>query len=640
MSIMKLAFFNFRNSFKNYLSLMVSLSFTVMVLYNFQNLIYSDAFDVLGTRNKEYVEMIVWMVTFVLVCFLFFFIWYATNVFLTRKKKEIGIYVFMGLSNEKIGSMYLLESTLTGVSALILGLIFGTLSAGLFQMILLALSDLAVEIRFRTPLKPMVLTGVIYLTVYLIFVVKGGISITRSSVLSMMSASRQNEYVRQNPLILAVKSVLGVGILGMGYGLALKKGGAETMANALAAVVLVTVGVYLLFGGLIPAVFQTLAKNKRFLYRNQRVLWVNSMIFRMKKNYRTYAMVCILMLCSVTALATSFAMKGRYQTIIQFENTYTFQVLGSREDLGEEARRVIGQDNEITFSSQIPILSLDAALVNSRLYSNYYGIIPFSELRQLTERTGMKLDFEEPEDDQVVKITHPVLMSLLTDQENIKVEIGEKSYEQIGETTRPYLGYLQEAVTFYAVSDKEYDRLRPMGKELFTYNYRIREADGFKATRDRLDQWIGTLGDDTARVAIDPESNELDWVKVMYSICIFMFLVFVMAGGSIMFMKLYNDGFEEKERYSVLMKMGLDQKTLKKSIQTEMIVAYGLPFLVMTVSSFFSVGALASMMYTNLTMVNAVSVTVVLVILLFWYHLSVQAYAANTGLTKNADIIR
>lgn len=631
---MKLAFFNFRNNFKNYLSLVVSLSFTVLVLYNFQNLIYSDTFDVLGTRNKEYVKMIVEVITFVLVCFLFFFIWYATNVFLTRKKKEIGIYVFMGLSNEKIGNMYLVESTLTGVSALILGLIFGTLSAGLFQMILLALSDLAVEIRFRTPLKPMVLTGVIYLTVYLIFVIKGGIWITRSSVLTMMSASRQNEYVRQNPLILAVKSVLGVGILGMGYGLALKRGGVEVMANALAAVVLVTVGVYLLFGGLIPAVFQTLAKNKRFLYKNQRALWINSIIFRMKKNYRTYAMVCILMLCSVTALATSFAMKGRYHTIIQFENTYTFQVLGSRKDLGEEAKRVIGEGNEITLSSQIPILSLDSALVDSRLYSTYYGIVPFSRLRQLAESTGMKLDFEEPKDDQVMKITHPVLMSLLTDRENIKVEIGEKSYEQIGETTSPYLGYLQEAITFYVVGDREYDRLKPMGKELFTYNYRIREAGSFQVTRDRLDQWIDTLGGDTARVAIDPQSNELDWVKVMYSICIFMFLVFIMASGSIMFMKLYNDGFEEKERYSILMKMGVDKKTLKKSIQTEMMVAYGLPFLVMTVSSFFSVGALAVMMYTNLTMVNAVSVMVVLVILLFWYRLSVQAYGANTGLTK------
>ena len=121
MSMMKLALINFRNGFRNYLSLVLSLAFTVLVLFNFQNLITSGAFEVLGTRNREYVEIIVNMITFVLVCFLFFFIWYSTNVFLTRRKKEIGIYVFMGLSNEKIGKLYFLETMFTGLSALEIG---------------------------------------------------------------------------------------------------------------------------------------------------------------------------------------------------------------------------------------------------------------------------------------------------------------------------------------------------------------------------------------------------------------------------------------------------------------------------------------------------------------------------------------
>ena len=142
--MIKLAFLNFKNSFKNYLALILSLAFTVLVLYNFQNLIDSQAFEVLGTRNRDYIEMLVQMVSFVLCCFMFFFIWYSTNVFLTGRKKEIGIYVFMGLSNEKIGKMYLMETIFIGLSSLILGLALGALSAGLFQLILLAISDITV----------------------------------------------------------------------------------------------------------------------------------------------------------------------------------------------------------------------------------------------------------------------------------------------------------------------------------------------------------------------------------------------------------------------------------------------------------------------------------------------------------------
>ena len=145
--------------------------------------------------------------------------------------------------------------------------------------------------------------------------------------------------------------------------------------NALAAVGLVIGGVYLLFGGLIPLLAQSLAKKKTYLYQKQRILWVNSVIFRMKKNYRTYAMVCVLLLCSVTALATSFAMKGRYDSIIQFENTYTFQLLSPRDDLGQQAEAVIGEGNDIAAKSQIPILCLDSSLVESRYYDNQYAIL-------------------------------------------------------------------------------------------------------------------------------------------------------------------------------------------------------------------------------------------------------------------------
>ena len=43
-----LAFMNFRNSFKNCLSLVASLAFTIVIFLNFQNLIYSDALIQLG----------------------------------------------------------------------------------------------------------------------------------------------------------------------------------------------------------------------------------------------------------------------------------------------------------------------------------------------------------------------------------------------------------------------------------------------------------------------------------------------------------------------------------------------------------------------------------------------------------------
>ena len=109
----------------------------------------------------------------------------------------------------------------------------------------------------------------------------------------------------------------------------------------------------------------------------------------------------------------------------------------------------------------------------------------------------------------------------------------------MGETDIPYLGYLQERMNYYVVNDQVYGQLLLLGEENYLYNYRIGDLSHFSQAKSRLDRLVGGQEKGaTARVAIDPRSNELDWIKVLYSICVFMFMVFILAGGSIMFMKL------------------------------------------------------------------------------------------------------
>ena len=180
------------------------------------------------------------------------------------------------------------------------------------------------------------------------------------------------------------------------------------------------------------------------------------------------------------------------------------------------------------------------------------------------------------------------------------------------------------------VNDNEYASLLPLGEEMLAANYKIRYPEDFEHTKGALDGWRTLLGDSgIARVAIDPKSNELDWIKVMYSMGVFMFLVFVVASGSIMFMRLYNDAFEETERTKVLLKLGIDRGDLRRAVKAELAAAYGVPFLVMSVSSFFSVGALSKMMFVDLSGVNAVSLVIVLAVLIVWYRLSVWVYPVS-----------
>lgn len=611
MRMFRLAFINFRNSFRSYLLLVFSLAFTILVLFNFQNIIYSESFAVLGEHNKEYIDMLVQTVTVVLCCFMFFFLWYATNVFLTRRKREIGIYIFMGMSNRRIGSLYVIEISLVGITALVTGVGLGALLGGLFQMIMGAVSDIAVDVRFGVSWEAGKVTGVLFLAMYLFFALKGYWNITHSSVLGMISAARQNEYVRMPKTVLCAKAVLGVAVLSSGYYLANVGGILNMMNNLLEAVVLVIIGVYLLFGGLIPLAFQTVAANKQFLYSRQRCLWVNQMIFRMRKNYRTYAMVCIVGICSITALATGFAMKERYHNLINFDNQYTFQLLTNQSGLGEKAAALISGAGDIACQTSLEALSVD----------DVHLVLKCSEVKRVAQERGAKSDLPEPADGETFYLSHQVLMTFIFNEKPVPVTIGGKEYLETQTIRDPYIGYMQrEMGCFYVVSDSAYERLKGQGTTLYIHNYKLADDNDFEAARTALDVLISNTEENfTARVAVDPFDNDLDWVRMLHALCICMFMVFVVASGCIMFMKLYNDSYEEKERYLVLRKLGFSPGVLSASIARELLSAYMLPFVVMAVSAYFSVLALGRLMRTSLLSIYVVSTSVVLVVFVFCY---------------------
>lgn len=632
MSMVKLAFQNFKSSFKNYLSLIISLAFTILIFLNFQNVIYSDTLQLLGESNARNIKIVIQCITVVLSCFMLFFIWYSTNVFLSKRKKEIGIYVFMGLTHQKIACLYMFETTMIGIVALLLGLGFGLITTQLFQMILLAISDISIEIQFCFSIEPILITTVVYLFIYMLFVIKGYINIVSSSVLDMISAIRQNEYVKQKFWILMIKAIIGICALGYGYYLANKNGGIEVLGNVLLAVVFVIIGIYFIFGGFIPLLFQSLAKNKMFLYKKERNLWINNVIFRIKKNYRTYAIVCVLMLCSVTALATGFAMKNRYEGIIHFRNTYTYQLISYHSDLDNQIDSLIEKDNDIEYKNSLPVLEIDSSYFKTS-YQTSYMIISYSDCQKAAEEAHLSFDIDRIADDEIVNVTQLHMMSFITDKSHISVSINNKTYQQINETSTPYLGIFQEKLNFYLVSDQTYEKLKEIGKEFYFYNYRIKDNFNYKASINALDSLVNeTENNYTSYIAIDPMNSDIEWIKILYSVCIFMFMVFVLASGSILFMKLFNDAFEDKGRYEILSKLGVDQRTLKKSIANELRFAYITPFLLMSFSSYFSVLSLAKLMETELLMVNIVSVFIIMVFFMICYCLSVSIYQKNVGI--------
>ena len=132
---------------KTYTMFFISMVFSVIILSNFFILMLGDAVKTLGEYNANYMKMIIQMIIVILVIFIFFFIWYTSNVFLKNRKKEIGLYIFMGVDLKTIGSIYFIEMMLIGIFACVVGISLGALLSKFFQMIIFGLAGFNVKVK-------------------------------------------------------------------------------------------------------------------------------------------------------------------------------------------------------------------------------------------------------------------------------------------------------------------------------------------------------------------------------------------------------------------------------------------------------------------------------------------------------------
>ena len=616
MNLFRLAVWNFKRSVREFGMLVLSLAFSVFIFFNFQNMVYSQAMDVLMEFRKDLIDSVLQAASIVFAVFLFFFIWYAANVFLNQRKKEIGIYIFMGLDNKRISRMYALESVMVGLFSLIFGLISGVLFSKLFQMILLKLSEISVDVEFSFSFQPVLNTGGMFLIIYGFMILKGCHTLRNSSVLNLLSGARQKEIRQENKLVTALRILAGTAAFILGYLAALDTGGLQGLVRMVQAVVLVIVGVYLLYSGLIPAILRLLTINKKFLYRKERTLWINNLAFRIKKNYRTYAMVTVLMICSVTLMALAIALKQRYDRLANFDQVYTCQVLNYDGTLdGEEILKGIEEENPVEYWNEYTLLNLPSEMFHTKYNQVMYVLVPYSQVQEGAQRAGLDFPYEELEDDQVVDFFHEILFTLAGANEEKSIKIGEKTYDEIDITTTPYLGKIQTYSEIYMVSDRTYEELKSQGSLLYIYNYRLENPDNIDASRP----WLQALSDKgepgmTGVSYTEDSLNEDSYIRVTYSLCLFMFVTLMLAAGSIIFLKIDNEAHEDRERYEILEKIGISRKILGRAVGKEICFAYYCPFLLMTVTSYFSVRALGQIMKEELLQVNIWSALFVLVL--------------------------
>ena len=631
MSVFNIAYNNFKNNIKVYTMFFISMIFSVVVLSNFLIMMDGDAMKVLCDMNEEYSKLILKVITVILVIFMIFFIWYASNIFLKNRKKEIGIYAFMGLDSSVIGKIYFIEMMLIGVSASIIGTIIGVVLSKFFQIIVFKIADFNIDVSFNVSLNSIIYTIIIFMCIFLFMSIKCFISIVRSKIVDLLNANKKQEKMPKVNFLIYVIAIISLILIGYGYYLVNKQA-----MNALKTLLFVCIGTYGVFGAVFPIVFNFLINKKSILYKGSNIITINNLAYRFKKNYTVYATIAILTAVTTTVLGTAFSMKTMYENSQRNIMLYSLAISSTDEFNSEKIADELKEVGEEKYSLNTKVLKVNSTLKDVPEYKNEeYIVIPYDNLSNILKANGDekeldKFNEEMVQGNNVIYIERPgTLMSFLANVND--VTLNDVKFN-VSERTRTRV--LGEALNYATiiVNNEEYEKLKETGTEINFYGIKIENEENIINVIDEIGENLNL--ENTQGFYGQYELKTIEWVKFVYAIGGFLFLVMVLAEASIIYIKIYSDANEDKQKYKTLLSIGASKKDIGKAISREVALFYFIPLAVGAIHSYFAINTLADFMKENLNSVYLLSLTICIVIFILNCIISIIGFKKIIGIKK------
>lgn len=315
----KLALRNVGRSLRDYGVYLLTLTFGVCLFYTFNSVDGQGAMVYLEQCESPMVEPIMMLIDIfsvfvagVLACLIL----YANSFLLRRRKRELGTYLLLGLSQGQVSRLLFLETGVIGLVSLVAGMGLGVLAS--YGMSALTLSMFEMDLSQMLGLtfspaaagKTVLYFGLIFLLVMLL----SGLRVSRSRLIDLIYGARRNEVLRTRPLGVAVAQfVLGVLCLGAAYAILLTFGMAMAVTIlpvCVSMLTLGTVGTLLIFRSLSGFVLKLVQSRPGLYFRDLNLFTLRQWISKVHTTYLAQTVVCILLLLAIGITASSVGLNS------------------------------------------------------------------------------------------------------------------------------------------------------------------------------------------------------------------------------------------------------------------------------------------------------------------------------------------
>ena len=622
----KIALNNVRKSFKDYSIYFLTLTLGVCIFYAFNSIGDQKAFLELGKRQAEYIKVLQRLISGISVfisCVLGGLILYANNFLVKKRKKELGIYMTLGMGKNKISKILTYETALVGIISLVVGLGVGIIvsqgiSAFASKLFEVSLSNYKFLLSTDAILKTVLYFGIIFILV-MIF---NTFVISKYKLIDMLTAAKKNEDIKiKNPILTAIIFFISLGLLGVAYKLVIKVGLNPTDRMFLVSIVLGILGTLLLFFSLAGFVLYVLQRNKNVYLKGLNIFVLRQMNSKINTNFLSMTVICLMLFLTISTLATGLSFKNALEKGL--ENTTPFDASAtyyidedSKIKTAEESIRELGfkfnpEDKIVSYNEyKLEKTNLESLLnknaegknkkeiVEAMTYkgTNAISISSYNDIRALSGEKSLSLANNEVLISSNLGEVENTLKNILKNNE--KIEIDGKEYKiannaLIGEGKVIKEAFESTGMTnnFFTliVPDNIVSNLKPIANKINinfpkNSNEEERVQKLFNEYRDGVvDSSKYGFVNGYTKARIYEDNNGM--TNIVLFIGIYLGVIFLISSTAVLALQQLSEASDSIDRYKSLRRIGVSQKMINKSIFTQVSIYFGLPLVVALVHS-------------------------------------------------------
>lgn len=567
---------------------------TIAMYYMMESIRINAGLDAMAKTAQ--LKEILGLGTAVIGIFSLIFLFYTNGFLIKRRTKEIGLYNILGMEKKHIGKMMFIEVVIVGLLSMTGGIVIGMVFSKLMYLVLLKLLSFDTGFKYVITSGPIINTIKLFSIIYILTLISNLIKIKVSNPIELLKGGQVGEKEPKSKKLLALSGFIS---LALGYTIAIViKSPLMAISFFFVAVILVMYGTYALFTAGSIVVLKLLKKNKKFYYKAKYFTSVSSLIYRMKQNAVGLSNICILSTAVLIMLSSTLSLYVGMEDVLNARFQYDVSVSGF--EISDEN---IVNINEIIYN----------ASVNNSVELEDYYTFRFSGFPMLNGKDGLTML-----EGMGVSVSQMSMVSIVTLEEFNRIENQSYSLKEgevfIFSSNEDDLSEIMfEDIPLIASSEKAEFTLIGEQPQVLTENFVFVVKDletlielynlGCESSFSYLDfdsgfNVVGDLDSELAFIkevrdkvstieakvlGVNARETEKEGILALagglFFLGVFLGVLFLIATSLIIYYKQVSEGYDDRERFVIMQKVGMSHSEVKKSIKSQVRLVFFLPLI-------------------------------------------------------------